>query len=147
MSIRDFIEDHFLHFNAGELSRCSSSLREFLDEGGRLMMTLAGAMSTAEIGRSLAPAIRTQKVHAICCTGANLEEELFGLISRSSYEEVSNWRDLSPHDDAALRDRGMNRITDVAIPEEVFRDVEGAVLALWGDAEACLLYTSPSPRD
>ena len=87
------------------------------------MMTLAGAMSTAEIGRSLAPAIRTQKVHAICCTGANLEEELFGLISRSSYEEVSNWRDLSPHDDAALRDRGMNRITDVAIPEEVFRDV------------------------
>ena len=93
-------------------------------------------MSTAEIGRSLAPAIRTQKVHAICCTGANLEEELFGLISRSSYEEVSNWRDLSPHDDAALRDRGMNRITDVAIPEEVFRDVEGALMALWGDAEA-----------
>ena len=136
LSIRDFIEEHYLHFNAGELARCSSSLRGFLDEGGRLMVTLAGAMSTAEIGRSLAPAIRTQRVHAICCTGANLEEELFGLISRSSYEGISNWRDLSPHDDASLRDRGMNRITDVAIPEEVFRDVEGPLMALWQDAEA-----------
>ena len=75
MSIRDFIEKHYQHFNAGELSRCTESLRVFLDSGGRLMLTLAGAMSTAEIGKSLAPAIREQRIHAICCTGANLEEE------------------------------------------------------------------------
>ncbi|MEC7744000.1 MAG: deoxyhypusine synthase family protein, partial [Candidatus Thermoplasmatota archaeon] len=136
MSIREFIEEHYLHFNAGELARCSSSLRGFLEGGGRLMVTLAGAMSTAEIGRCLAPAIRTQKVHAICCTGANLEEELFGLVSRSSYEDVSNWRDLSARDDADLRDRGMNRITDVAIPEDAFRDIEASLMALWEDAEA-----------
>ena len=88
MGIRDFIETHYSHFNAGELAKCIDSLREFLDGGGRLMITLAGAMSTAEIGKSLAPAIRAQKVHAICCTGANLEEELFGLFSRSEYEHV-----------------------------------------------------------
>ena len=136
MSIREFMEEHYLHFNAGELSRCSSSLREFLDGGGRLIVTLAGAMSTAEIGRSLAPAIRAQKVHAICCTGANLEEELFSLVSRSKYEEISNWRDLTAQDDADLRDRGMNRVTDVAIPEEAFRGLEDSLMALWEDAEA-----------
>lgn len=130
------MEEHYLHFNAGELSRCSSSLREFLDGGGRLIVTLAGAMSTAEIGRSLAPAIRAQKVHAICCTGANLEEELFSLVSRSKYEGISNWRDLTAQDDADLRDRGMNRVTDVAIPEEAFRGLEDSLMALWEDAEA-----------
>ncbi len=136
MNIREFMEEHYLHFNAGELSRCSSSLREFLDGGGRLIVTLAGAMSTAEIGRSLAPAIRAQKVHAICCTGANLEEELFSLVSRSKYEGISNWRDLTAQDDADLRDRGMNRVTDVAIPEEAFRGLEDSLMALWEDAEA-----------
>jgi deoxyhypusine synthase len=136
MNIKEFMEEHYLHFNAGELSRCSLSLREFLDGGGRLIVTLAGAMSTAEIGRSLAPAIRAQKVHAICCTGANLEEELFSLVSRSKYERISNWRDLTAQDDADLRDRGMNRVTDVAIPEEAFRGLEDSLMALWEDAEA-----------
>ena len=74
MGIRNFIESHYSHFNAGELANCIDSLREFLEGGGRLMITLAGAMSTAEIGKSLAPAIRSQKVHAICCTGANLKK-------------------------------------------------------------------------
>ena len=86
MGIRDFIETHYSHFNAGELARCIDSLREFLDGGGRLMITLAGAMSTAEVGKSLAPAIRSQKVHAICCTGANLEEELFFAGKQVNYQ-------------------------------------------------------------
>ena len=117
MSIKEFVSEHFFHFNAGELARCGNSLIGFLDSGGRLMVTLAGAMSTAQIGRSLAPAIRSQKIHAICCTGANLEEELFSLISRSEYEDIQDWRSLRPVDEKSLRDRGMNRVTDVAIPE------------------------------
>ena len=135
MSIKEFVSEHFHHFNAGELARCGNSLSGFLDSGGRLMVTLAGAMSTAQIGRSLAPAIRSQKVHAICCTGANLEEELFSLISRSEYEDVHDWRNLRPQDEESLRDRGMNRVTDVAIPEDVFRDVESQLASLWEDAE------------
>ncbi len=88
MSVRDFIESNYRHFNSGALADCASSLRKFLEKDGRLMVTLAGAMSTAEIGRTLAPAIKAQRVHAICCTGANLEEDLFGLVARSSYEGI-----------------------------------------------------------
>ena len=96
MSVKEFIKDHYKHFNAGILSECSESLINFLENKGRLIITLAGAMSTAEIGRTLAPAIRSQKIHAICCTGANLEEDLFKLIGNSSYEKISNWRRLLP---------------------------------------------------
>jgi len=101
------------------------------------MVTLAGAMSTAEIGRTLAPAIRAQRVHAICCTGANLEEDLFGLVARSNYESIADWRELTAEDETGLLKRGMNRVTDVAIPEEeAIRGVEGPLMALWEDAEA-----------
>ena len=100
MTVRDFIERHYSHFNAGELARCVDSLRGFLEGDGRLMVTLAGAMSTAEVGKGLAPAIKEQRVHAICCTGANLEEELFGLVCRSDYEGIPDWRNQSKQEDA-----------------------------------------------
>ena len=137
MSVRDFIQRNYRHFNAGALSDCIESIRTFLDNDGRLMITLAGAMSTAEIGKTLAPAIRSQKVHAICCTGANLEEDLFNLIAKSEYERIPNWRDFSASDDSDLHERGLNRVTDVAIPEqEAIRYVEKQMLELWKDAEA-----------
>ena len=135
MEIRKFIEEHYKHFNAGELARCAESLRGFLYGGGRLMVTLAGAMSTAEIGRSLAPAIKEHKVHAICCTGANLEEDLFGLVARSEYENIPNWRQQSADEDAKLADRGMNRITDVAVPETTFTSIGERLMVLWEEAE------------
>ena len=137
MSVRDFIEKNYRHFNAGALAQCGDSLRGFLDGGGRLMVTLAGAMSTAEIGRTLAPAIRAQRVHAICCTGANLEEDLFSLVARSHYESIDDWRELTAGDEVELRERGKNRVTDVAIPEEeAIRMIEGPLMSLWEDAEA-----------
>ena len=137
MSVRDFIESNYRHFNSGALADCASSLRKFIEKDGRLMVTLAGAMSTAEIGRTLAPAIKAQRVHAICCTGANLEEDLFGLVARSSYEGIDDWRELTAQDETGLLERGMNRVTDVAIPEEqAIRAVEGPLMALWEDAEA-----------
>ena len=137
MAIRDFIKRHYHHFNAGALADCAESLNGFLDNDGRLIITLAGAMSTAGIGRSLAPAIRAQKIHAICCTGANLEEDLFRLVASSSYEKVEDWRDLTAESDAEFAERGMNRVTDVAIPEEeAIRYIEKPLLQLWKDAEA-----------
>jgi len=137
LSVRDFIDSNYRHFNAGALAQCADSLRDFLDNGGRLIVTLAGAMSTAEIGRTLAPAIRSQRVHAICCTGANLEEDLFSLVARSHYERIADWRELTASDEVALHKRGMNRVTDVAIPEEeAIRRIEGPLMSLWEDAEA-----------
>jgi deoxyhypusine synthase len=134
LGIRKFIDENYLHFNAGELSRCANSLSTFLTDGGRLMLTLAGAMSTAGIGKTLAPAIRAGFIDAICCTGANLEEDYFALIGRSEYETVSDWRAFSPEDDALLASRGLNRVTDVAIPESVIRTSETALLAYLNEA-------------
>ena len=118
MDIRSFMESHYRHFNAGELTRCASSLVGFLNSGGRLVLTLAGALSTAQIGHSLAPAIRAGKVHAISCTGANLEEDVFLLMAGDNYETVEDWRGQSLEQDHHLFERGMNRVTDVCIPEE-----------------------------
>jgi deoxyhypusine synthase len=135
VNIRDFIEEHYLHFNAGTLATCIRSLEEFLQNGGKLIVTLAGAMSTAEIGRTLAPAIRAGLVHGISCTGANLEEDVFNLVARNDYEDV-DWRNISANDDLELQKRGMNRVTDTCIPEtEAVRSVEKILLEKWLDAE------------
>ena len=133
--MRDFVERHFRHFNAGELRRCAQSLSAFLDNDGRLMLTLAGAMSTAEIGKSLAPAIREGRIHAICCTGANLEEDLFNLVAHSHYGEIPNWRDLSPREESQLK----NRITNRTLPEEeAIRKIESQLISAWSDTTSRL---------
>ena len=126
------MESHYQHFNAGELTRCTQSLIKFSDLGGKLVIALAGAMSTAQIGRSLAPAILGEKIHSISCTGANLEEDLFLLIAGDNYETVQDWRNQSAVDDLNLNLRGMNRVTDVCIPEEsAIRRVESMLLEIW----------------
>lgn len=130
----EFLDD-LIHFNAGALRRMIESLRTFLGAGGGLVVTLAGALSTAGIGRSLAPLIRRGSVELISCTGANLEEDLFRLMASDRYEEV-DWRIQTPAMDADLAERGMNRITDVAVPEVVIREVEDLLLTLWQEAEA-----------
>lgn len=101
-----------------------------------MLITLAGAMSTAELGLSLAEMIRQEKVHAICCTGANLEEDVFNLVAHDYYERVPNYRDLTPRDEAELLSRHMNRVTDTCIPEmEAMRRIETVVLAEWQKAD------------
>ena len=132
MDIRSFMESHYQHFNAGELTRCTRSLIEFSDSGGKLVIALAGAMSTAQIGRSLAPAILAGRVHSISCTGANLEEDLFLLIAGDEFETIQDWRSQSAIDDHDLNLRGMNRVTDVCIPEDsAIRRVESMILEIW----------------
>ena len=135
MDIHSFMESHYRHFNAGELTRCTNSLIEFLNADGQLVLALAGALSTAQIGHSLAPAIRAGKIHAISCTGANLEEDLFLLIAGDDYETVEDWRGQSLEEDQHLFERGMNRVTDVCIPEEeAIRRVESMMLEVWKEA-------------
>jgi len=131
-----FLHHHFRHFNAAALVDAASGYRAHLDGGGRMLVTLAGAMSTAELGLSLAEMIRRGKVHAISCTGANLEEDVFNLVAHDHYERVPHYRDLTPADEKALLDRHLNRVTDTCIPEEeAMRRLERAVLRVWADAE------------
>jgi len=130
--ISDFIRRNFRHFNAAVLVDAADAYQRHLDEGGKMMVTLAGAMSTAELGISLAEMIRRDKVHIISCTGANLEEDVFNLIAHDYYERVPGYRHLTATDEAALLDRHMNRVTDTCIPEEeAMRRLEGAVRAVW----------------
>jgi deoxyhypusine synthase len=104
--------------------------------GGKMLVTLAGAMSTAELGISLAEMIRRGKVDAIVCTGANLEEDVFNLVAHSYYERVPNYRHLTAADEEALLKRHMNRVTDTCIPEmEAMRRIEDAILEEWVAAD------------
>src|SRR3954453_19839120 len=131
-SISQFIDRHYRHFNAAVLKDAAEAYSAHLDAGGKMMITLAGAMSTAELGVSLAEMIRQDKVHAITCTGANLEEDLFNLVARSQYERIPNYRELSPQQEEELLGRHLNRVTDTCIPEEyAIRRIEKAVLDDW----------------
>ena len=130
--VSDFLRHHFRHFNAAALVDAAHGYRDHIDGGGKMLVALAGAMSTAELGLSLAEMIRRDMVHIISCTGANLEEDLFNLVAHDHYERIPNWRDLTPADEQALLDRGMNRVTDTCIPEEeAFRRLEAALVDEW----------------
>ncbi|MDH3404666.1 MAG: deoxyhypusine synthase family protein [Acidobacteriota bacterium] len=133
--IRSFLDHHFRHFNAAALVDAARGYRRHLDGGGKMLVTLAGAMSTAELGLSLAEMIRRGKVHAVCCTGANLEEDLYNLVAHDHYVRIPHYRDLTPRDEEDLLARHLNRVTDTCIPEEeAIRRIEAAVLAEWDEA-------------
>ncbi|ANM29529.1 deoxyhypusine synthase [Acidobacteria bacterium Mor1] len=135
-SIRRFIRHHYRHFNAATLSDAADAYVAHLEQGGKMMVTLAGAMSTGELGLSLAEMIRQDKVHAITCTGANLEEDLFNLVAHDHYERIPHYRELSAEDEQALLDRQLNRVTDTCIPEEeAMRRIEHFVEAEWVEAD------------
>ena len=131
-NIGEFIERNYRHFNAAVLKDAADAYIAHLDRGGKMMITLAGAMSTAELGVSLAEMIRRDKVHAITCTGANMEEDLFNLVARSKYERIPNYRELNAQQEQELLLRHLNRVTDTCIPEEeAMRRIEHAVLDEW----------------
>jgi deoxyhypusine synthase len=134
--ITQFIEHHYRHFNAAALKDAAHSYKRHLDQGGIMFLTLAGAMSTAELGLSLAEMIRKDKVHAISCTGANLEEDVFNLVAHEHYKRIPNYRDLTPIDEQALLDQHLNRVTDTCIPEmEAMRRIENVILKEWQRAD------------
>jgi deoxyhypusine synthase len=135
-SITSFIKHHYRHFNAATLVDAAEAYNKLLASGGKMFVTIGGAMSTAELGLSLAEMIRQDKIHGICCTGANLEEDVFNLVAHDFYERVPHYRDLTPADEAKLLSRHMNRVTDTCIPEmEAMRRIENEVLKEWTRAD------------
>ena len=129
--IRDFMDRHYRHFNARETVEAARAWEEHLEAGGKMLVSLAGAMSTGELGIILSRMIREEKVHAVSCTGANLEEDVFNLLANQEYEIIEDWRALSAEDELELYERGMNRVTDTCIPEDVMRHLERRLLARW----------------
>jgi deoxyhypusine synthase len=132
--ISQFIEKHYLHFNSAALVDAAKGYEEQLANGAKMMVTLAGAMSTAEIGKIFAEMIRQDKVQIISCTGANLEEDIMNLVAHSHYERVPNYRDLTPRTRMGFIRRGLNRVTDTCIPEHAFV-VCKSIYKIWKDAD------------
>lgn len=133
--ISQYLEKHFRHFNAAAVIDAAQAYQNHLNENGKMMVTVAGAMSTAEIGLSLAEMIRQDKVHAISCTGANMEEDLFNLVAHNSYKRVPNYRDLTPADEEKLAEEHLARVTDTCIPEEAaMRKIERLFFDEWKKA-------------
>ncbi len=117
-TVTQFMEHHYRHFNAAAMMDAAKGYKKHLEDGNKMMVTLAGAMSTAELGLSLAEMIRQDKVHAISCTGANLEEDIYNLVAHEHYVRIPNYRDLTPEQENDLLKRALNRVTDTCIPEE-----------------------------
>jgi len=134
--VSKFIQHHYRHFNAAALIDAAQGYERLLAGRGKMFMTLAGAMSTGELGLSLAEMIRQDKVHAICCTGANLEEDVFNLVAHDHYRRIPHYRDLTPKDEQELLEHHLNRVTDTCIPEEeAMRRIEKVVLEEWVKAD------------
>lgn len=135
-TISSFIENHYLHFNAAALVDAAKGYKQHLADGKKMLVSLAGAMSTAELGKSFAEMIRQDKVQIISCTGANLEEDVMNLVAHSHYKRVPEYRNLTPKEEWGLLEKGLNRVTDTCIPEEeAFRRLEGHIFDIWKEAE------------
>jgi len=135
-NIRNFIETYFLHFNAAAIVDASEAYIKQLENGSKMLVSLAGAMSTAELGKIFSEMIRQKKLHIISCTGANLEEDIMNLVAHNHYRRIPNYRDLTPEDEGKLLERGLNRVTDTCIPEEeAFRRIQKHLFEIWKEAE------------
>lgn len=133
-TVREFMERHYLHFNSREVVDAAKAYEAHIAAGGKMMITLAGAMSTARIGRILGRMIDAGYVHAICCTGANLEEDVFNLLAANDYKIIRDYRGLRAEDEKALYDQGYNRVTDTCIPETIMRHLEERLINVWSTA-------------
>ncbi|MCF8060369.1 MAG: deoxyhypusine synthase family protein [Bacteriovoracaceae bacterium] len=135
--MKTFFKTHYRHFNAASLVDAAKGYCDQIEKGNKMLISLAGAMSTAELGVSLAEMIRQEKVHIISCTGANLEEDIMNLIAYTHYKRIPNYRDLSPDDEQKLLEEGFNRVTDTCIPEETaFRKLQIYLFRVWQRAES-----------
>ena len=135
--ISNFIEQHYRHFNAAALVDAARGYKNHIESGKKMLVSLAGAMSTAELGVSLAEMIRRDKVQIISCTGANLEEDVMNLVAHHHYKRIPGYRDLTPEEEWELLQKGLNRVTDTCIPEEeAFRRIEGALVKIWQQSES-----------
>jgi deoxyhypusine synthase len=137
ISILGLFQKLFHNFNSRAMKDATLAYKKHLDDGGKMFLAMGGAMSSAQMGITLAAMIRENKMHAVSCTGANLEESVFRLVAHDSYKDYPDYRYFTKEDDEAILNRGERRVTDTSIPEEeAFRVVEPIILKRWKEAEA-----------
>jgi deoxyhypusine synthase len=137
MPVLDFVLRNYKNFNARATRDALVAYWRHIEGGGRMFWAVAGAMSSAQLGITLAPAIRAGLIHGISCTGANLEESLFRLVAHDHYKDFPDYRYLTKGDDTKILNDRMRRVTDTSIPEdEAFRAVEKFIVPMWKSATA-----------
>ena len=135
--ISEFAERTLMHCNGGSTMQAALWLKNHLKKGGKLVVTLAGALSSFQVGVMLAELIRQNKVHLVSATGANHEESYYRYVAHSHYAYISRYTELTPEQEAELRDAGLRRITDTFLPEdESVRIMEPHLLKMWKEAQA-----------
>ena len=131
----EFILKNYKNFNARATRDAVIAYWRHIEGGGKMLWALAGAMSSAQLGITLAPAIRAGLIHSLSVTGANLEESLFRLVAHDSYKDFPEYRYFTKQDDTRILENRMRRVTDTSIPEdEAFRAVEKYLVPMWESA-------------
>jgi deoxyhypusine synthase len=135
--ILEMVLRNYKNFNARATRDALLAYWAHVEKGGKMFWAVAGAMSSAQLGITLAPAIREGLIHGLSVTGANLEESLFRLVAHHSYIDFPDYRYFRKSDDTAILDKRMRRVTDTSIPEdEAFRAVEKIIVPMWKRATA-----------
>ncbi len=134
--VSEFAQRTLNHCNGGATLQAANWLKNHLDKGGKLVVTIAGALSSFQVGVMLAELIRQDKVHLVSATGANHEESYYRYVAHSHYGYVPRYTELTPEQEAELRDAGLRRITDTFLPEdESVRIMEPHLFKMWKDAQ------------
>lgn len=132
-----FVLENYKNFNARATRDALVAYWRHVEGGGKMFWAVAGAMSSAQLGITLAPAIRAGLVHGLSVTGANLEESLFRLVAHHAYKDFPDYRYFTKDDDTRILEERMRRVTDTSIPEdEAFRAVEKFIVPMWTEATA-----------
>src|SRR5947209_4550644 len=135
LPILEFILKNYKNFNSRATRDATLAYWRHIEGGGKMFWAMAGAMSSAQLGVSLAPAIRAGLVHGMSVTGASLEESLFRLVAHDSYKDFPEYRYFTKDDDTKILEQRMRRVTDTSIPEdEAFRAVEKYIVPMWTNA-------------
>jgi len=133
----EFILKNYKNFNARATKDAAISYWRHIEKGGKMFWAMGGAMSSAQLGITLAPAIRNGLISGMSVTGANLEESLFRLVAHKSYKDFPDYRYFTKEDDTKILEDRMRRVTDTSIPEdEAFRVVEKQIVPTWKKATA-----------
>lgn len=130
MRMTDWLDRTFRHYNSKQLLEAAKEYKSQIYSGRKMLVSIGGAMSTSEIGVTLAEMIRQGKVHAISCTGANLEEDVF--MALGAYEPLKkDWRSITAEEDTKIYEDGCARITDSILNFDVETDLAFKALRIW----------------
>lgn len=135
LPLTQFVMKNYKNFNARALKDATLAYHRHIQSGGKMFWAVAGAMSSAQLGITLTPAIREGLIHGLSVTGANLEESLFRLVAHTHYKDFPDYRYFTKEDDTKILENRMRRVTDTSIPEdEAFRVIEEIIIPMWQKA-------------